>query len=184
MSNVEKILNLYKDGKVSDATMLKTAAFKAELESLVKGDMEKTAVGPAQALMFGALAAPAFAASNYLMARGVDYATKENVQVAQNSDYKRMLEYRPELKGEDQLLVKKYWDSLVHFAPAIAQDPLAAGAYVKQAIQYEEVGGPPYSTIESLVKTQKTYGEAHPLRSGIAGSMAANANSISKAPSL
>ena len=183
MSNVEKILNLYKEGKITDSTMLKTAAFKAELESLVRGDMEKAASGPAQALMFGALAAPAFAASNYLMAKSVDYATRDQVQVAQNHDFKNMLDHRPELKGEDQLLVKKYWDSLIHFAPAIAQDPLAAGAYIKQAIQYEEVGGPPYSTIKDLVSTQKAYGEAHPHKSGLAGSMAGNAGGI-KTPSI
>lgn len=158
MSNVQKILNLYRKGKISKSTIIKAAAFKKEINGL----LEKTAVNPAQVLLYSALAGPAFAASNYFAGKGMSLIEDKLKEDARENEYERILEMRPELKDLDQLLVKKYFDSLKYFAPAIAADPLAAGAYIKQAIQYEEVGGPPYSTIESLVKTQKTFSEAMP----------------------
>lgn len=181
MSNVQKLIGLYKAGKVPESTMLKMAAFKEEVEKLLAEDyLEKNANMKAtigNAVLLGALAAPAFAAGSYLTGKGIDMLEQQGLEMKYEDNFKRMLEYRPELKAEDQLLVKKYWDSLIHFAPAIAQDPLASGAYVKQAIQYEEVGGPPYSTIESLVKTQKTYKDANPLRAvGLGASIASNTN--------
>jgi hypothetical protein len=164
-SYVERLISLYKEGKVEESTMYKMAAFKAELQELIeKEGMDKLAMGSiGKGMLIGALIAPTFAASNYLIGKGLDRLEKDNSGLSADALFSKMLEYRPELKNEDQLLVKKYWDSLVHFAPSIASDPLAAGAYIRQAIQYEEVGGPPYSTVESLVKTQKTFKEANPL---------------------
>lgn len=166
MSNVQKILNLYKDGKISESSMVKTAAFKVELEKLFKEGLEKTSAGMGlgSILLLSALAAPAFAASNYMVGKGVDMAQSYGRIQREDQSFKTMLEYRPELASQDQLLVKKYFDSLLHFAPAIAQDPLAAGAYVKQAIEYEAVGGPPYSTIQSLVNTQQSFRQAQPMK--------------------
>jgi len=171
---VQKILDLYKKGKVKESTIIKMAAFKTEIEALLSSkDMTKEAVATKSVLIGAALAPPILAASNFLIGKAIDTFEEANKGNYLNQKFEKMLEYRPDLKAEDQLLVKKYWDSLVHFAPAIANDPLAAGAYIKQAIQYEEVGGPPFSTIESLVKTQKSYKDAQPLRSrGIGESIA------------
>jgi len=128
--------------------------------------LEKTASifgsKPAKMLFYSALAGPVLAASSYFAGKGTQLIEDRLKEERDEEEFKKILEIRPELKNMDQLLIKKYFDSLRYFAPAIAADPLAAGAYIKQAIQYEEVGGPPYSTIESLVKTQKTYGETQP----------------------
>lgn len=182
MSHVQQIVDLYKEGKISETTIIKMAAFKAEVEKLFseKDELKKTASIPIKILAASALAPPVFAASNYLAGRAVEYAQSGAKEIEMHTNFKNMLDYRPELKSEDQLLVKKYFDSLVHFAPAIAQDPLAAGAYVKQAMQYEDVGGPPYSTIESLVNTQKRFRESQPLKAiSLGESIADKGSSIS-----
>ncbi len=66
--------------------------------------------------------------------------------------YKKMLEAHPTLTKEDPETVAKYWDSLYHFAPSMAQDPLAAGAYIRQSIDkgLEEIGGPSADMVKSL----------------------------------
>jgi len=67
--------------------------------------------------------------------------------------YKKMLDSHPMLKKEDPKVVAKYWASLYHFAPTMAQDPMAAGAFIRQSIMrgvHDEFGGPPPDTYETL----------------------------------
>lgn len=189
MSNVGKILSLYKKGKISESTIIKMASFKEELLSFLNEEtLEKNAFGPktditqkglkliypaAKKKLFGdtakrilATAAiyPTLALSNYMIGKGMQSASDATQEIELKSAFKKMMEYHPQLNTEDPLLVKKYWDSLAKFAPAIASEPLAAGAFIKQALQYEEgIGGPPFPQVEALIKAQKTYKETHPL---------------------
>lgn len=70
--------------------------------------------------------------------------------------FKKMLEKHPTLLKEDPEVVAKYWDSLYHFAPQMAQEPLAAGAYIRQSIDkgLEEVGGPSADIVKHLTDIQ------------------------------
>ena len=70
----------------------------------------------------------------------------------------KMLDGHPELKKADPEQVAKYWESLYHFAPYMAQDPLAAGAYIRQSLARgyaEEFGGPPPDTFATLSNINK-----------------------------
>ncbi len=184
MSDKQKILSLYKAGKIEDSTLIKAAAFKQELEQFLieKSSQEKTASFKSDAgriALLSALAAPVFAASTYATGKAIHETEEMWGRKSRADDFDKMLEFRPELKQEDPLLIKKYYDSLVHFSPAIANDPLAAGAYIKQAIQYEEVGGPPYSTIQSLVNTQASYRQSQPFKAiGLGETIAEKAGKV------
>jgi hypothetical protein len=88
---------------------------------------------------------------------------KDIIHESKSSQYfEEMLEAHPSLKKEDPEEIAKYWASLYHFAPQMAQDPLAAGAYIKQSIARlsgEQFGGPPPETFNTLVDVQKKYTE-------------------------
>lgn len=70
--------------------------------------------------------------------------------------YRKMLNTHPELMNADPEMVGKLWASLWHHAPLMAQDPVAAGAFIRQTIQrghMQEFGGPApdtYSTLTSI----------------------------------
>jgi hypothetical protein len=186
---VGKILNLYRKGKISEATIIKMASFKEELISFLNEEpLEKNAFGSkidttqkglklvyptvkksllgntAKRILATAAIYPTLALSTYMIGKGMQSASDAAQEFELKNAFKKMMEYHPQLNTEDPLLVKKYWDSLAKFAPAIASEPLAAGAFIKQALQYEEgIGGPPFPQIEALIKAQKTYKETHPL---------------------
>ena len=180
MSYTEKITKLYKDGKIPESSMVKAAAFKAVLEENLEltktaldwAGIKSTATSPGtkekinwfKNIGSSAVAKAGLVLGGYALSQGLDILETKADNNGIGNYFENMLAMRPELRNEDQLVIKKYFDSLMHFAPAIAKEPLAASAYITQAIQYEEAGGPPYSTIESLVKTQKTYREVNPLR--------------------
>jgi hypothetical protein len=72
--------------------------------------------------------------------------------------FEQMLEHHPQLQKEKPEIVAKYWASLNHFAPYMAQEPMAAGAYIRQSIQrgyQEEFGGPPPDTFSTLTDINK-----------------------------
>jgi hypothetical protein len=110
MSKTERFIKLYKKGKISKSTILKMSAFKSEVEEFLKKDLEKTSswTDISKGLLIGALIAPTVAASNYLLTKGISMAEELGKVPLSRKAFERMLEYRPELKSEDQLLVKKY----------------------------------------------------------------------------
>lgn len=82
--------------------------------------------------------------------------------------YEAMLKEHPQLKQFDPKDVAKYFKSLNHFAPNLAQDPLAAGAYLTQSLKKlsgEELGGPPPDTFNTLVDIQKKISDSKSSRS-------------------
>jgi len=169
MSNVQKILNLYKEGKIPESTIIKMAAFKHELEEMLKTDMEKKGgilsdINISKPIIWGALAGPAAALSDYFFGKGIHALEHFGEAEQRDKAFKAMLEIRPQLRNEDPIIVRKYFDSLANFAPAIASDPLAAAAYITQVIKFEETGGPPFQAVEALVKTQKAFKDSQPMR--------------------
>lgn len=71
--------------------------------------------------------------------------------------YKKMLKAHPELLKENPKVVSEYWRSLYHFAPHMARDPIAAGAFIRQSILKgvrEEFGGPPPDTYATLARVE------------------------------
>lgn len=88
----------------------------------------------------------------------MDYFKDKKIKAQSVEYYSKMMEAHPQLKKEDPETVARYWSSLYHFAPHMAQDPLAAGAYIRQSIARgygEEFGGPPPDTFNTLSDINK-----------------------------
>lgn len=88
--------------------------------------------------------------------------------------YAKMMEAHPSLKKEDPKLVAKYWASLYHFAPSMAQEPIAAGAFIRQSIRkglHEEFGGPPPDTYKTLAEVEQKAQKSSPTDKGFLRSM-------------
>jgi hypothetical protein len=73
--------------------------------------------------------------------------------------FAKMLILHPELNDKKEL-VETYYEALWHFSPVMAQNPLAAGAYIKQALQYHHVaGGPLPNSVNELSLIQKNWSQ-------------------------
>jgi hypothetical protein len=101
-------------------------------------------------LAFGA----AIAGANVLF----EGAQKLKSKMAKDPAFKRMMEMHPPLQKMDPNEVVKYWDNLYHFAPKMAQEPLAAGAYILQVSRMADFGGPTSDTIKTLSEIQDKSG--------------------------
>lgn len=72
--------------------------------------------------------------------------------------FEEMVRAHPQLKQFKPEDVAKYFSSLNHFAPSMAKDPLASGAYITQSLKKlsdEELGGPPPDTFSTLTDIEK-----------------------------
>lgn len=120
--------------------------------------------GKGGTLMAGAIMAAGLTISAKVIDEIIAYLKERNVKAKSTKYYAQMLEAHPELKKEKPTVVARYWASLYHFAPYMAQDPLAAGAFIRQSLARglpDEFGGPApdtYSTLtginESILKAK------------------------------
>ena len=101
--------------------------------------------------------------------QGVDelitYFKRRNIKAKSKEYYQKMIDSNPQLKDFSVEEIGKYWESLYHFAPHMAQDPLAAGAFITQALRRlstSELGGPPPDTFATLTDIQKKFKEGRP----------------------
>jgi len=69
--------------------------------------------------------------------------------------FKRMMDMHPQLHKMDPNEVIKYWDNLYHFAPKMAQEPLAAGAYILQVSRLADFGGPTTDHLKAITEIQE-----------------------------
>ena len=87
----------------------------------------------------------------------MDALKAANVKAKSPLYYQKMLDAHPELLKEDPKEVAAYWTSLYHFAPTMAQEPMAAGAFIRQSIMKgvrKEFGGPPADTYSMLANIE------------------------------
>jgi hypothetical protein len=74
--------------------------------------------------------------------------------------FKQMLSLHPELEDKRER-AKLYYEALWHFSPVMAENPLAAGAYIRQALQMDEAaGGPLPQVIDQLTSISKQHADA------------------------
>lgn len=85
-------------------------------------------------------------------------AQKLKTKMAKDPSFKRMMDMHPELNKMDPDTVLKYWDNLYHFAPKMAQEPLAAGAYILQVSRMADFGGPTADTIKTVSEIEDKVG--------------------------
>jgi len=105
-----------------------------------------------------AMAGAGVAAAGAFLDKMMDYFRNKNIKAKSSEYFQKMLEEHPALEKEDPAQVAKYWASLYHFAPYMAQDPLAAGAYIRQSLARgyaDEFGGPPPDTFNTLSDINK-----------------------------
>jgi len=163
MIKVSEFIAQHKQGKISNATMIKMAAFKNELEKSAAGasivDYAKVYAKktlPGMAVMGGGLGLGA------LIYEGIRKIEKSwagyRLDSTKEPLFQQMVKLHPELAEDEETKNRAalYFDSLWHFSPAVAQDPLAAGAYIRQALQMHHVaGGPIPDLVKQLTEIQK-----------------------------
>lgn len=180
MIKTSEFIEQYKKGKVPASTLVKMAAFRDELEKLVAEqgitkiaaampDWYALKMGFGQALAGATSKIPEAVAASLLVGGGMVLfmeAVKalEGKVVDWYNDFQKpklfsqMLELHPALKEYDVELVKKYYEALWHFSPVMAENPLAAGAYIRQALTMHHVaGGPLPSSIGEISMIQKSW---------------------------
>jgi hypothetical protein len=173
MIKISEIEQEHKNGKVSKATMIKMAAFRAELEksafnfgSTARVLLPKMQEGAAWAAG-GVATTAALGGIGALIHFGIQEleGAWEQHKLDSNMEpmFQKVILEHPEL-GEDekkQNLARKYFDALYHFSPAMAENPLTAGAYIKQALQMHHVaGGPLPEMVEKATQIQKNLSDA------------------------
>jgi hypothetical protein len=163
MIKVSEFIAQHKQGKISNATMIKMAAFKNELEKNAVGESFLTGIGAKMTESLpGMFATAGGLGIGALIWEGVQKIEKSWMGYKLDSTkeplFQQMLKLHPELAEDEQTKGKAalYFDSLWHFSPAVAQDPLAAGAYIRQSLQMHHVaGGPIPDLVKQLTEIQK-----------------------------
>lgn len=159
MSYTTEITKLASAGKLPTTTLIKMAAFQDELSKLAAGDpmemqrwLQYLLAGIGMSLGLGAVTAGA-----KIGVKAYDNYSLEN---AKPEMFEAILQMHPDLRSS-RALAEKYFNSLVHFSPVIAKEPMAAGAYIKQAIQMHEVaGGPLPDMVARLTDVSKAHATA------------------------
>lgn len=145
MKNVERIIKLHKEGKVDDTTLVKMAVFKEKVVELIKeaGGLDPKHILWAAAITAGAGLAGAAAetASDYFMSRRAKKDMEERTGQIFEEIYAS-----PELKAFPKETAEKYFNTLKHFSPHIASDPLAAKTYLLQMLKWSDDFSAPIAT--------------------------------------
>jgi len=86
---------------------------------------------------------------------GVEWWKGRQHEKAKDPIFQKVIKLHPDLKEYPFDKVMMYWDHLYKFAPSLAADPLAAGAYLKQSLDsFDSIGGPPHDTVKNLVQIE------------------------------
>lgn len=170
MIKIADFIDGYKNGKVPASTMIKMAAFKDELEKKAVGTAFGESMGVAFAdatknmlpmmLVGGGMSAVATAIHEGIKAlegKYEDYKLEQEKLPA----YAAMLRQHPDLSEKSEL-TKVYFDALWHYSPMMAQEPLSAGAYIKNALNMHHVAqGPLPSVVKEIVDIAKLHHDAN-----------------------
>lgn len=170
MIKTAEFIRGYREGKVPGETLIKMAAFREELLksadgetflSTLSGSVKNqlpNAVGMAAGM---GLAGLVFAGMKALEGRYEKYRLDSSKEPL----FQEMIVLHPELiKSEkDEDITRKYYEALWHFAPAIAQNPITAGAYLKQSLGMHHLyQGPLPEMIQKATSIQKEVAQGTP----------------------
>ena len=151
MSALSQFIELYKSGKISTSTMVKAATFKQELEKRASPNLEMflkyLATGLAVSAGMGVAAAG--------VGLGVNAYETHVMEGKKTELFEEVLKLHPDLLPNKKRALL-YFEALIHFSPQVATNPLTAGAYIRQALQYDHVaGGPLPASVNELTQIQK-----------------------------
>lgn len=107
-------------------------------------------------MLFSALVAPIAASAANSFVEGIkNYLTRKAAAAKEPGYYKKMLKAHPQLIDYDPEHVAAMWSSLYYHAPNLAEDPIAAGAFLRQTLQkglMSDYGGPSVDTYNTLTQ--------------------------------
>ena len=130
---------------------------KAQLEE-IRYNLRKQAsnMGVGQALaVVGIIGASVLV--NQAVNRIMQRVKEKNLQNVQPEYFKKLLEKNPSLIEEDPDEVLDLWQTLYRTAPNLAQDPVAAGGFIRQNVNARvrgDLGGPTLDTYKTLSEIQ------------------------------
>lgn len=149
MSFRKKFVELYKAGKVDDTTMYKMAAFEEELKKEAdwkSGVIHGLGVGVGLAALKGI---------DYGIRQGM--ASFEDKKTGQSAEANFEIVYarEPSINRYPKDEARRYFETLLHFAPHMAIEPIATTSWLKEALEWKEQGTEPHrDLIKSLAETQ------------------------------
>lgn len=91
---------------------------------------------------------------------------KKMLDSKKESALQTAISLHPKLQTKDQERLKLYYNTLWNFAPDIAQDPLAAGGILYQAMEMDAYGGFPADTLKTIIDIQSKKSQSKPTRFG------------------
>lgn len=105
--------------------------------------------------------------------RLVKLGEQKLIEMKEPGYYKVMIEKNPQLLEEDPQEVLETWSTFYRTAPHLAEDPIAAGAFVTQQMAQRsrrDIGGPTLDTYKTLTDINKNFGaQAFDQTSGMMG---------------
>lgn len=187
MIKTSEFIEQYRKGKVPASTLIKMAAFKEELENKIKEQsFEKVAASSwmgalksfgsplvaakkspfAQAMLGGLVFGGSLMALHEIV-KGIEGKVIDwSMDIKKPKLFSEMLTLHPELKEKEDR-ARVYYEALWHFSPTMAENPLSAGAYIKQALQYDHVAqGPLPASIQELTAIEKNKMQAQSAAKG------------------
>ena len=97
---------------------------------------------------------------------GKHYYDKYNAKKDRDKYFAKMLRYNSDLRSKPAS-VQPYFKSLMHFAPNVAADPLAAGSYVRRAHEFRSIGMP-LQDVATLARIENDHSQARRGGGGLA----------------
>jgi hypothetical protein len=144
MSYVKRIIKLYDESKVDDTTMVKMAVFREKVAELIKEgigiDKKHLLLGAAMMAGAGVGAAAIETVSDYFLSRRARQHLEEDTQKVFDEIYSS-----PEVSKYPKEEALKYFQTLKHFSPHIATDPLSAKTYLLQMLDWYDESSAPIS---------------------------------------
>jgi hypothetical protein len=143
------MVKLYEQGKVDDTTMVKMAVFKEKVAELMKeaispADKKTLLLGAAISAGAGLGAAAVDAVSDYFLSRRAKSSLDEETEKVFEELYSS-----PEVSKYPKNIAQQYFQTLKHFSPHIATDPLSAKTYLLQMLDWEDAQtSTPISTVQ------------------------------------
>ena len=153
MSYTDKFLKLYKEGKVDETTIIKMAVFKEKVVELIK---EASAMGAGKVLTRkDLLLAAGFSAAIGIGSAAIESAADYFLDRKANTDTEKRMQdvfeqvyNTPEISGSfSREQAMEYFNTLKHFSPHIAQEPVAAKTYLLNLLTWSDLSGAPASVV-------------------------------------
>jgi len=103
----------------------------------------------------GALIAAGAIGTELLAEGAVEWWRNRRKEKERGPIFEKIIKAHPELKDFPYEKVIQYFETLYTFSPGLSKDPLAAGAFIRQALRMDEFGGPSHETIKNLADIEK-----------------------------